>query len=89
MLQSESHGSLCAVAFTVIEDDVVAFSPGRAAALGVRGGFAEGGTSLFSTFTYMYHILTERASRRHSLLPIPYREVSGIEVRAVIGFFEH
>ena len=42
MLHSEPRGSLCAVAFTVIEADIEAFSPGRVAAHGVRGGLAEG-----------------------------------------------
>ena len=32
VLQSEPRGSLCAVAFTVIEADLEAFSPGRMAA---------------------------------------------------------
>ena len=42
MLHSEPRGSLCAEAFTPIEADLEAFSPGRVAALGVRGGLAEG-----------------------------------------------
>ena len=42
MLHSESRGSVCAVAFTAIEADLEAFSPGRVAAVGVRGGLAEG-----------------------------------------------
>ena len=35
--QRAARGSLCAVAFTVIEADLEAFSPGRVAAVGVRG----------------------------------------------------
>ena len=47
MLQSEPRGSLCAVAFPFIEADLEAFSPGRVAALGVHGGFAEKASELF------------------------------------------
>ena len=42
VLHSEPCVVLCAEAFMVIEADLEAFSPGRAAALGVRGGLAEG-----------------------------------------------
>ena len=41
MLHSAPRGSLCAEAFTAIEADLEAFSPGRVAAVGVRGGLAE------------------------------------------------
>ena len=44
--QQVLHTAPCVVlwaeAFTVIDADLEAFSPGRAAALGVRGGLAEG-----------------------------------------------
>ena len=42
VLHSEPCGSVCAVAFTAIEADLEAFSPGRAAAVGVHGRLAEG-----------------------------------------------
>ena len=42
MLHSAPRGSLCAEAFRAIEADLEAFSPGRAAAGGGRGGLAEG-----------------------------------------------
>ena len=38
MLHSVPRGSLCAEAFTAIEADLEAFSPGRAAAGGGHGG---------------------------------------------------
>ena len=42
VLHSEPRGSVCAVAFTVIEADLEAFSPGHAAAHGGHSGLAEG-----------------------------------------------
>jgi len=42
VLHSEPCGSVCAVAFTAIEADLEAFSPGRAAAVGVHVRLAEG-----------------------------------------------
>ena len=42
LLRTMSRGSLCAEAFRAIEADLEAFSPGRVAAVGVRGGLAEG-----------------------------------------------
>ena len=42
MLQSEPRSSLCAVAFTAIEADLEAFSPGRMAAHDGHGRLAEG-----------------------------------------------
>ena len=42
VLHSEPCVVLCAEAFMAIEADLEGFSPGRAAALGVRGGLAEG-----------------------------------------------
>ena len=42
VLHSEPCVVLCAEAFMVIKADLEAFGPGRAAALGVRGGLAEG-----------------------------------------------
>ena len=38
LLRTMSRGSLCAEAFRAIEADLEAFSPGRVAAVGVRGG---------------------------------------------------
>ena len=46
VLHSEPCVALCAEAFMVIEADLEASSPGRAAALGVRGGLAEGERAL-------------------------------------------
>ena len=46
VLHSEPCVVLCAEAFMAIEADLEAFSPGRAAALGVRGGLAEGERAL-------------------------------------------
>ena len=42
MLHSAPRASLCAEAFMPIEADLEAFSPGRVAAVGVRGRLAEG-----------------------------------------------
>ena len=49
MLHSAPRASLCAEAFMPIEADLEAFSPGRVAAVGVRGGLAEGERA-FKTF---------------------------------------
>ena len=42
VLHSAPRVALCAEAFMAIEADLEAFSPGRVAALGVRGRLAEG-----------------------------------------------
>ena len=66
MLHSAPRGSLCAEAFTAIESieaDLEAFSPGRAAAVGVRGGLAEGERAFK---TIMYHIRVQRALKSNA-----------------------
>ena len=47
MLQSEPRGSLCAVAFMVIEADLEAFSPGRAARLTMATAVLRKASELF------------------------------------------
>ena len=66
--------ALCAEAFRVIDANLEAFSPGRVAAVGVRGGLAEGEGGFLNI-----HVHTTRATHQRDFgLRSPHSGLSGV-----------
>ena len=63
MLHSAPRASLCAEAFMPIEADLEAFSPGRVAAVGVRGALVAEVERAFKSFMYTIYSRNARLTQ--------------------------